>query len=83
MPDNLVRVKNLVASSWYYRFGSRTHVNVVLINLTNTIQTFYDNRFTVIGCDETSLIVGLEVRISQGAAVEYSTQSFLGPKFCA
>ncbi|KAL9150556.1 hypothetical protein ABFS82_12G175900 [Erythranthe guttata] len=71
--DNAVRVRNLVASRCYNRFGIITQDNNrVSINLTGTPYTFSDkNKYTVVGCDEFAMINGIEGRNFTSGCVSY------------
>ncbi|KAL8509215.1 hypothetical protein ACS0TY_016410 [Phlomoides rotata] len=74
--DNLVRVKNSVASTCYDRFGNITSENVALINLTHSPYTFsVVNRFTTVGCDDSALIVSLDARNFTSGCISFCYSS--------
>ncbi|PIN18063.1 Serine/threonine protein kinase [Handroanthus impetiginosus] len=72
-----VRIKNWVASRCYTKSGNITHENTVSVTLkTAGPYSFSDaNRFTVVGCDDSAVVVGSKGRNYTGGCLSVCSQS--------
>ncbi|CAI9782372.1 unnamed protein product [Fraxinus pennsylvanica] len=61
--EEKIRIKNWVAAKCYNQTGNITRENLAWVNLTGTPYSFADsNKFTVVGCDELAIVVGMSGR---------------------
>ncbi|XP_073034512.1 wall-associated receptor kinase 2-like [Primulina eburnea] len=74
--DNQMRISNVVAKTCYDEYGALVQSNYASSDITNTPFSYSElNKFTLIGCDDLSLISGISGHVFTSGCVSLCSQA--------
>lgn len=74
--DNQMRISNVVAKRCYDEYGAVVQANFASSDITNTPFSYSElNKFTLIGCDDLSLISGISGHVFTSGCVSLCSQA--------